>query len=66
MEWTDAFAMFRTAVQVQGIAARWAARQSRDVEAKRIGEDAIPYAEMVWNVVKGLLGRRKRGEKSHL
>ena len=66
MEWTDAFAMLRTAVQVQGIAARWAARQSRDVEAKRIGEDAIPYAEMVWSVVKGLLGIRKRGERSHM
>lgn len=60
MEWTDAFAMLRTAVQVQGIAARWAARQSRDVEAKRIGADCWGYARMAWGVVRKLGEKRER------
>lgn len=68
MQWSDAFGVFRTGVQIQGIAARYAARQARDIEAKRIGEDCFPYAEMAWKVVYKFSKRRNKENNtdSHL
>lgn len=63
MKWTDVFAAFRTAAQVQGIAARYAGRQATDDEARRIGEDCFPYAEMVWDMIEKLKEKTRRDER---
>jgi aminoglycoside phosphotransferase (APT) family kinase protein len=65
MQWSDAFGVFRTGVQIQGIAARYAARQARDIEAKMIGANCFPYAEMAWKVVCGYKEVREKANSVH-
>ncbi|KAL5121198.1 hypothetical protein ACEQ8H_000666 [Pleosporales sp. CAS-2024a] len=50
--WGDAFTTYRTAIIMQGIAARYALRQASSAQAKSYGEMLKPYAEIAWDLVE--------------
>ncbi|KAF2677356.1 phosphotransferase enzyme family domain-containing protein [Lentithecium fluviatile CBS 122367] len=52
LAWGTAFAMWRDSVIFQGIASRYAVRQASSLEAKKVGEEMIPVAEICWELVK--------------
>ncbi|CAI6334845.1 unnamed protein product [Periconia digitata] len=52
ISWSTAFAMFRDAIIFQGIASRYAVRQASSLEAKNVGEQRRPMAEICWELVK--------------
>lgn len=54
MLWADGFCIFRTAVMLMGIAARYAIRQTRGEEAYEIGLDRIHYARTAQRIVASL------------
>ncbi|KAL2848582.1 kinase-like domain-containing protein [Aspergillus pseudoustus] len=54
LKWGRAFAGFRGAVIMQGIAARYALRQASGASAKEFGAMAWPTAENVWGLVREL------------
>ncbi|KAL4881644.1 kinase-like domain-containing protein [Aspergillus karnatakaensis] len=54
LKWGRAFAGFRGAVIMQGIAARYAVRQASSASAKEFGAMAWPTAEGVWGLVQEL------------
>ncbi|KAL4811304.1 kinase-like domain-containing protein [Aspergillus unguis] len=54
LTWGRAFAGFRGAVIMQGIAARYALRQASSTSAKEFGAMAWPTADNVWELVKEL------------
>ncbi|KAL4792560.1 kinase-like domain-containing protein [Aspergillus venezuelensis] len=56
LPWGRAFAGFRGAVIMQGIAARYARRQASSATAKEFGAMAWPTAEGVWGLVRELKG----------
>ncbi|KAF2013911.1 APH-domain-containing protein [Aaosphaeria arxii CBS 175.79] len=58
LDWSMAFAMWRDAIIFQGIASRYAVRQASSEQAKRVGEERGPSAEMAWELV----GRVKGGQ----
>lgn len=62
--WGTAFAMFRDSIIFQGIKSRYAVRQASSAEAKRVGEEMLPCAEICWKLV----GRAREGggEKAKL
>ncbi|KAI9845776.1 MAG: hypothetical protein M1838_001537 [Thelocarpon superellum] len=65
LAWADAFAMFRGAVIMQGIAARYARRQASSAHAREHGELMHPFAEYGWGLVtymKGELDREGRAK----
>ncbi|KAL4915273.1 kinase-like domain-containing protein [Aspergillus aurantiobrunneus] len=57
LAWGRAFAGFRGAVIMQGIAARYALRQASSATAREFGAMAWPTAENVWQLVLELKGR---------
>ncbi|KAL4961521.1 phosphotransferase family protein [Aspergillus stella-maris] len=57
LPWGRAFAGFRGAVIMQGIAARYARRQASSATAKEFGAMAWPTAEGVWGLVRELKDR---------
>jgi aminoglycoside phosphotransferase (APT) family kinase protein len=63
IEWGDAFGMFRATVIVQGIAARYATRQSSGLDAMRISTQIEPFAEYTARLIRRLQGRRKARTK---
>lgn len=54
LSWGRAFAGFRGAVIMQGIAARYALRQASSASAREFGAMAWPTAENVWGLVREL------------
>lgn len=51
LPWSTAFAMWRDSVIFQGIASRYAVRQASSQEAKKVGEEMRPAAEICWELV---------------
>ena len=61
--WGDAFTTYRSAIIMQGIAARYALRQTSSAQAQDYARGVKPYAEIAW----GLVQEFKRGhEKAKL
>ncbi|KAK5172151.1 uncharacterized protein LTR77_003789 [Saxophila tyrrhenica] len=52
LKWAEAFAIYRGAVIMQGIAARYAARQASSERAMEYGSAMRPHAEMAWEFVQ--------------
>ncbi|EKG22087.1 Aminoglycoside phosphotransferase [Macrophomina phaseolina MS6] len=52
MTWGEAFNLYRGAVILQGIAARYARRQASSLKAKEYGEGMGPMGELAWNLVQ--------------
>jgi len=52
MTWGDAFTTYRTAVIMQGIAARYALRQASSAKANEYGQQMGPFAEIAWDFVQ--------------
>ncbi|KAL4865729.1 hypothetical protein BDV12DRAFT_210961 [Aspergillus spectabilis] len=63
LKWGRAFAGFRGAVIMQGIAARYAVRQASSASAREFGAMAWPTAEGVWGLVRELKGEGVRAER---
>ncbi|KAL2860841.1 phosphotransferase family protein [Aspergillus lucknowensis] len=63
MKWGRAFAGFRGAVIMQGIAARYALRQVSSASARDFGAMAWPTAENVWGLVQEIRRSNPRGAK---
>ena len=49
--WGDAFTTYRSAIIMQGIAARYALRQASSAQAQSYGSQMRPYAEIAWELV---------------
>lgn len=62
--WGDAFSTYRSAIIMQGIAARYALRQASSTQAKEYGQMMKPYAEIAWDLVEQY--QRDNGEKPKL
>ena len=60
LAWGTAFAMFRDSIIFQGIASRYAVRQASSEEARQVGEEMVPAAEICQELVK----RAKEGGRS--
>ncbi|KAF2708026.1 phosphotransferase enzyme family domain protein [Pleomassaria siparia CBS 279.74] len=54
--WSTAFAMWRDSIIFQGIASRYAVRQASSLEAKKVGEEMLPAAEICWELVRRVEG----------
>ncbi|KAF2270675.1 APH-domain-containing protein [Lojkania enalia] len=52
MMWGDAFATYRGAVIMQGIAARYALRQASSAKAQDYASQMKPYSEFAWDLVQ--------------
>lgn len=50
--WGDAFSTYRSAIIMQGIAARYALRQASSAQAQSYGQMMKPYAEIAWDLVQ--------------
>ncbi|CAO2656740.1 Nn.00g055430.m01.CDS01 [Neocucurbitaria sp. VM-36] len=50
--WGDAFSTYRSAIIMQGIAARYALRQASSAQAQTYGQMMKPYAEIAWDLVQ--------------
>lgn len=50
--WGDAFSTYRSAIIMQGIAARYALRQASSTQAQSYGQMMKPYAEIAWDLVQ--------------
>lgn len=61
--WGDAFGIYRGAVIMQGIAARYALRQASSEKAMEYGSQMKPFAEVAWDLVQE---RKKTHEKARL
>ncbi|KAJ5485520.1 hypothetical protein N7539_005508 [Penicillium diatomitis] len=67
MLWGDAFFAFRASVIMQGIAARYAARQASSARAAEYGSRAKPFALEAWGRVKQVQDlSRQKSQKSKL
>jgi aminoglycoside phosphotransferase (APT) family kinase protein len=62
--WGDAFSTYRSAIIMQGIAARYALRQASSEQAKSYGQMMKPYAEIAWDLVEEY--KRGHTEKARL
>ncbi|KAF2265503.1 APH-domain-containing protein [Lojkania enalia] len=61
LPWSIAFAMWRDSIIFQGIRARYAVRQASSLEAKKVGDEMGPAAEICWELVRRAKeGGRKR------
>lgn len=52
LPWSTAFAMFRDSIIFQGIASRYAVRQASSEQAKKVGEEMGPAAEICWELIR--------------
>ncbi|CAO2649883.1 Nn.00g011750.m01.CDS01 [Neocucurbitaria sp. VM-36] len=52
LAWGTAFAMFRDSIIFQGIASRYAVRQASSAEAKQVGEEMVPAAQICQKLVE--------------
>ncbi|KAF9732363.1 aminoglycoside phosphotransferase [Paraphaeosphaeria minitans] len=60
--WGTAFAMFRDSIIFQGIASRYAVRQASSLEAKKVGEEMRPCADICWELVRSARGGGQRAK----
>lgn len=60
LAWSTAFAMWRDSIIFQGIASRYAVRQASSEQAKKVGEEIVPAAEICWELVGRAKERRAR------
>jgi aminoglycoside phosphotransferase (APT) family kinase protein len=56
MPWGTAFAMFRNCIIFQGISARYAVRQASSAQAKQVGQEVYPVAEICRGLVEEARG----------
>lgn len=61
--WGTAFGTYRSAIIMQGIAARYALRQASSTQAQSYGKLMKPYAEIAWDLVQE---NKKAHEKARL
>lgn len=61
MTWGDAFGIYRGAIIMQGIAARYALRQASSARAKEYADNMRPFAEVAWGLVRAC--KRERSEQ---
>jgi aminoglycoside phosphotransferase (APT) family kinase protein len=61
--WADAFGIFRSAVITQGIAARYALKQTSSAKAKDYADQMGPYSEFAFELVQDLIAKRKLESK---
>ncbi|GME22353.1 aminoglycoside phosphotransferase [Neofusicoccum parvum] len=52
MTWGEAFNLYRGAIILQGIAARYARRQASSLKAKDYGASMRPMGELAWDLVQ--------------
>lgn len=52
LTWGGAFSTYRSAIIMQGIAARYAMRQASSAQAKEYGATMQPFAEVAWELVE--------------
>ncbi|KAF1846281.1 kinase-like protein [Cucurbitaria berberidis CBS 394.84] len=52
LAWGAAFAMFRDSIIFQGVASRYAVRQASSADARQVGEEMGPVAEICWELVR--------------
>jgi aminoglycoside phosphotransferase (APT) family kinase protein len=52
MTWADAFAVYRSTIIMQGIAARYAMRQASSPKAREYGIQMKPLAEVAWKLIQ--------------
>lgn len=62
--WSDAFALFRTSVMLQGIAARYAIRQTRGEDSLMVGRERFPYARAAMKMVRDMKSVERKGNAS--
>ena len=62
IKWADAFGTYRACIIMQGIAARYAARQASSARASEYGAQMKPFAEVAWQLIK----EYEQGVKSKL
>ena len=63
MTWGDSFGTYRSAIIMQGIAARYALRQASSTQAQSYGSMMKPFAEIAWDLVQEY---KKTHEKARL
>jgi aminoglycoside phosphotransferase (APT) family kinase protein len=51
IKWADAFGTYRACIIMQGIAARYAARQASSPQAAQYGAQMKPFAEVAWSLI---------------
>jgi len=61
--WGEAFGMFRASCIMQGIAARYAARQASSEKAKEHGKMYQPFGAFAWSVIQEAKNSIKNREK---
>ena len=54
LQWGDSFNVFRNAVIMQGIAARYALRQASSEQAQEYAAQMGPFGEFAWTLVRQL------------
>lgn len=63
MAWGDAFGVYRGAIIMQGIGARYAVRQASSERAKDYGDAMKPYGYVAWDLVQKCMESRKVDSK---
>ncbi|KAI9803481.1 MAG: hypothetical protein M1825_001824 [Sarcosagium campestre] len=62
MAWADAFALLRSSVIMQGIAARYARRQASSARAAEYAGQFRPFGDFAWSLVRALETILDKGE----
>ena len=65
LQWGDSFGVFRNSVIMQGIAARYALRQTSSEKAQDYAAQMGPFGEFAWKLVRQL-EERDSGEMAKL
>lgn len=60
LAWGDAFSLYKLCVIMQGIAARYAARQASSAKAKEQGAKMFPMGEVTWELVQRCMAEAER------
>ncbi|KAF2465268.1 APH-domain-containing protein [Lindgomyces ingoldianus] len=64
LSWGVAFAMWRDSIIFQGIASRYAVRQASSDQAKKVGAEMKPVAEICWQLVQSV--KEDKRSRAHL
>ncbi|KIW07574.1 uncharacterized protein PV09_01529 [Verruconis gallopava] len=63
IKWADAFGVYRACIIMQGIAARYAARQASSARASEYGAQMKPFAEVAWLLIQSYEAQLKQPSK---
>jgi len=66
LTWGEAFAIYRGAIIMQGIAARHAMRQASSAKATEYGEAMKPFGMVAWDLVEDCMRQGRGGGKTKL